>query len=98
MFDTLIETFGLRGARPEFYTVWPGGEETDFTRWLSRAYLEDINARYTHLAQEPFEALCEAARELAARPELCAFAAGAHCAGIHTVRSHLSLPPLVCDS
>ena len=80
MFDNLIEAFSLHGARPEFYTVWPGGEEKNFTRWLSRAYLEDINARYTHLAQEPFEALCEAARELAARPALCAFAA--YCRGL----------------
>ena len=75
MFEELIEKYGLTGARPEFYSAWTGQFDADFSGWLSRTYLEDVNARYTRLGDEAFGALCTAAGALAENPELCALAA-----------------------
>ena len=69
MFEELIEKYGLTGARPEFYSAWTGQFDADFSGWLSRTYLEDVNARYTRLGDEAFGALCTAAGALAENPE-----------------------------
>ena len=80
MFDGIIASYHLKGARPEFYTVWKDTSDGDFSVWLSRDHLEDVNRRYTRLEKEPFEALCEAAAQLSLIPELCRFAG--YCRGL----------------
>lgn len=80
MFEDIITRYGFTGARPEFYTVWKEQAETDFSCWLTREYLQDINTRYTRLAAEPLEALCTAAQQLAEIPEMCRFAG--YCRGL----------------
>ena len=80
MFEKLIEQYQLTGARHEFYTAWTDTSDGDFSCWLSRSYLEDINERYLALEAEPFEALCTAARQLEAIPMLCRFAR--YCRGV----------------
>ena len=75
MFEAVIEAYHLSGARPEFYSVWNARQDDNFSTWLSRDYLEQVNARYTHLCDEAFDALCTAAQLLQNEPALCRLAA-----------------------
>ena len=48
VYQQLIEQYGFTGARLEFYTVWTDCSNGDFSKWLTRAYLEDVNEHYAN--------------------------------------------------
>ena len=77
MFEDLIETYHLKGAKPGFYKALSEPESADFSPWLSAAWLTEINEKWLSLEEEPFSALCLAAEKTAALPGLCALAAAA---------------------
>ena len=69
-----LERYHFSGMEPEFFTCLKREITEDFSPYLTREYLTDVNERYPHLAQEPFEALMKAAESLRKDAALCKIA------------------------
>ena len=75
MFEKIKNQYLFINAKDEFYDAWSGDFVKDFTPCLDRKYLEKVNNKYLGLEEEPFNALCEAAKLMAEEYDLCQFAA-----------------------